>query len=123
MMEVAKAVALSGDGVGGRGKDSFRLGAVLFDKRGRVVASGTNSYKTHPKLAPFTEYPFIHAEQACLLKYGLDNCEGLCMMVVRVLKDGSFANAKPCSVCSSLLRACGVRDVYYSTKEGKVGNL
>ena len=118
LSEIARAVALSGNGTGGRNGRSFRLGAILFDKKGRVVRSATNSYKSHPRLLNYSSYPFLHAESACVLKQGLDNCDSLSLMVVRVLRDGTFADAKPCASCQKLLLDTGVNKVYYSDNKG-----
>lgn len=117
LLDVAKGVALSGSGVGGRNSRSFRLGAVLFDKQHRIITAGVNSYKTHPKLIPFTKYPFIHAEQACILNHGLDNCEGLSIAVVRVKRDGSIGNAEPCETCKTIMKVVGITKCYHSTED------
>lgn len=122
LKEIATLVALSSPGVGGKTKQTFRLGAVLFDRKGRVLKAKVNSYKTNPRLSKYTEYPHVHAEQACILSYGLDNCEGLSLMVVRVRRDGSLADSKPCSVCKKMLDNCGLKSVWYSTKDGELTN-
>ena len=108
----AKAVAMSGNGVGTKGK--FRLGAVLVEKNS-VISVGHNSYKTHPIMASRTEWPFLHAEQHAIIRAGVDNCEGLDLYVARVLKNNELALSKPCSVCAKLIRNVGIKNVYYST--------
>lgn len=117
LIEIATTVAEASEGVGGRSRKTFKLGCVLFDKRGRVVKAKTNSMKTHPKLAKLTDWPFLHAEQACILSQGVDNCEGLNLLVVRVRKDGSFGNAEPCAVCKKLIKLAGVNNVIWSRPE------
>jgi tRNA(Arg) A34 adenosine deaminase TadA len=118
LLETTKAVALSSPGVGGRKGTTFRLAATLFDKKGKIISSGVNSYKTHPRLAPFTSFPFIHAEQACILRVGLDFCEGLNLMVVRVKGDDSLGLAKPCVVCRGLIRNVGIKGVWFTNEQG-----
>lgn len=114
---LAFGAALSGPGVGGRNKNTFRLGASLVDGNIPVIA-GHNSYKTHPALAKLSEYPFQHAESACFIRHGLDNCKGLSLFVVRVDRRGFIANAKPCDTCTSLATEIGIKDMYYTTNKG-----
>jgi deoxycytidylate deaminase len=110
-IEAARAVALLSPGVGAN--NNFRLGCVLVNKN-MVVSSGFNSYKTHPALYYLTKYPYLHAEQAAILKRGLDNCKGLDMYVVRILKDGTLATSKPCKVCASMIKDVGIRRVVWT---------
>ncbi len=118
LLEAARGVAISSGGVGGRNGKSFRLGAVLSNRSGHILTAGVNSYKTHPELLHFTKYPFIHAEQACMLKWGLDNCFGLTLTVVRIKQDGSLGNSKPCPVCCEIMRTVGIKEcIYYDENE------
>ena len=108
----AHAIAMSGNGVGTRGK--FRLGAVLVH-RNIIVSIGMNSYKTHPLMAERTEWPFLHAEQHAIIRAGVDNCEGLDLYIARVLKNNDLALSKPCKVCIELIKDVGIKNIYYST--------
>ena len=110
MMYVAYGAALASPGVGPN--NNFRLGAVLVDGP-RVVSVGFNSYKTHPKLITYTEYPYLHAEQAAIFKHGMENCEGLDLYVIRVLRDGRAAISDPCPVCKQLIEDVGIGGVYF----------
>lgn len=119
LVEAAKAVALSGPGTGRR--NSFRVGAVLFDNRGRVLAAKHNSYKTHPFLSSFTKWPFQHAESACLLAHGLDYCSEASLLVVRYHLDSrTLSCAKPCEVCAKLINMAGIQKVYFSNWKGEI---
>ena len=112
----AKAVSMNGNGVGA-GRKAFRLGSVLVNKNS-IVSVGNNSYKTHPLLKHRTEWPFLHAEQHAIIKRGLDNCEGLDLYVVRILKNLSYAISYPCTVCKVLIKEVGIRNVYYIDVKG-----
>ena len=112
----AYAVAMTGNGVGMRGK--FRLGAILVYKN-NIVSIGMNSYKTHPLMAARTEWPFLHAEQHAIIRAGVDNCEGLDLYIARVLKNNDLALSKPCDVCTELIKDVGIKNVYYSTDAKK----
>ena len=112
----AKAVSMNGNGVGA-GRKAFRLGSVLVNKN-CIISVGNNSYKTHPLLKYRTEWPFLHAEQHAIIKRGLDNCEGLDLYVVRILKNLSYAISYPCTVCKVLIKEVGIRNVYYIDVKG-----
>lgn len=116
MALLARSAALEAEGVGKR--RSYRLGAVLFDDRGRVWSVKTNKLKTHPVLAKYTQFPYLHAETACVLGHGLDNCNGMNIMVVRVLRDGTPAISNPCCVCRDVMSLAGIHTVYYYGKKG-----
>ena len=117
----AKAVSMNGNGVGA-GRKAFRLGSVLVNKNS-IVSVGNNSYKTHPLLKHRTEWPFLHAEQHAIIKRGLDNCEGLDLYVVRILKNLSYAISYPCTVCKVLIKEVGIRNVYYIDVKGNFARV
>lgn len=116
-LEAARAVALTSLGTGQR--NSFRVGAVLID-RNRIVTAKSNSYKTHPLLVKYSEWPFQHAESACVLSHGLDNCDGLDLLVTRVDKKGRLTMSKPCPSCTALMVDTHIRNVYYTNWEGQL---
>lgn len=116
MLEAAKAVALSGPGVGGRNGTNFRIGAVLFSGN-HVISAKHNELKTHPKLARYSPWPFLHAESSCILHAGFDASHGVDLAVSRVKRDGSVALAKPCTVCQAVIRQAGIRRVFYTTDD------
>lgn len=89
-------------------------------RRGKPVLTKNNSLKTHPYLAKYTEYPYLHAESSVVLAYGLDNCRGLDIFVTRTLRDGTTTMAKPCKVCTRILNEVGIRKVYYTNWKGKI---
>ena len=121
MRDAAYAVALSGQGVGPR--CAFRHGAVLFDRSGKILSAKSNSLKTHPKLAKFTDYPYLHAESACILGHGMDNCDGLSLLVLRVLKNTQVSLSKPCIICQRIIEDAGLKSVYYTDVNGMVKRL
>lgn len=95
--------------------------AIIYDKRGRVISVGKNSYiKTHPKQARHAarvglpEKVFCHAEVAAIVR-----CKNLSkayrIVVSRVDKNGNFRNAKPCIVCQSAITEAGIKKVEWTT--------
>lgn len=117
MFDIARLISLDGPGVGGRDGNTFRLGAVLVNGPIGVV-SRYNSYKTHPVLAKFTPYPYLHAEQAVILFQGLDNCEGLSLFTLRITRQDEIALARPCKICQELIKLAKIANVYYTTGNG-----
>lgn len=99
--------------------------AKTYDKRGRIIAVGTNNYtKTHPTQQYFAKKvgleckDKLHAEIQALVRSSDKKVYKL--TVERYLQDGSPAMAKPCRVCQEAIVAYGVSVVEYTTSEGFV---
>jgi len=88
------------------------LFAQVYDKRGKLVGSGTNHYsKTHPiqahfaKMVGLPEKIYLHAEIAALL-----DCRDKIphsIHVSRYTKNGRPALAAPCPACMAAIKAWG----------------
>jgi len=94
------------------------LTAIIYDKKGRVLSIGKNSYtKTHPKmyrLGKITGNPdaiYLHAEIAALVK-----CRGVPykIKIERFDKDGNPKLAKPCDICDLAIKEAGIKYVEYT---------
>ena len=94
--------------------------AVIYDRKGRVLSIGKNSYvKTHTLQAKHAEKvglpdkQFLHAEIHAITK-----CKDLSkahkILVTRYGKSGQPLLAKPCPVCQSALEAVGISVVEYT---------
>ena len=94
--------------------------AIIYDRRGRVLSIGKNSYvKTHPLQAKYAtrvglpEKQFLHAEIAAIVK-----CRDLArahkIEVLRVGRNGDLLLAKPCPVCESAIKASGIKHVEHT---------
>lgn len=93
--------------------ESFKFGALVCDKKGRIVATGYNRHTTHPRYGS-GPYKMLHAEGNALWsceKLGI-NPKGLVMYVFRERSNLS----KPCEYCTKLLKKHGIAKVYYSIK-------
>jgi tRNA(Arg) A34 adenosine deaminase TadA len=99
----------------------YSITAVIYDKRGRVISIGKNSYtKTHTyqaKVASKAGLPhkvFLHAEIHAILK-----CQDLKrahkIFVSRYSQDGKALNAKPCPICESAIKEAGIKMVEYTS--------
>ena len=94
--------------------------AIIYDRRGRVLSIGKNSYiKTHPLQAKYAikaglpEKQFLHAEVAAIVRCR-DLAKAHRIEVLRTGRDGSFLLAKPCPVCQSAILASGIKHIEHS---------
>ena len=101
-------------------KKKFHITARVYDKRGRLLTTGTNSYeKSHPlqsKYAVMTglgDKIFLHAEISALSKLKKHH-KPYRIVVERYLKDGTPACAKPCVVCSAAIQSFNIPVVEYT---------
>lgn len=101
-------------------KARFDITAIIYDKRGRVLSIGKNSYvKTHPLQhhhackVGLPEKQFLHAEI-----HAISRCKKLDrahrISVMRFDAKGKPSNAKPCPVCESAIRAAGISIVEHT---------
>lgn len=99
-----------------KGYGKYRLGAVILDRRGRVLGRGYNRPVTHPTFG--NEHSGnLHAEASALisaLKTGSDLSGGTCY----VYRQGGNCS-KPCPCCEAFLRSHGISHVYYSNNGGQ----
>lgn len=95
-----------------------RVGAVAV-RKGKVVSIGRNwPYKTHPMMKKYHEHKTIHAEADCAIGIDRELLSGATIYVYRELRDGSLALAKPCEVCSMILKDLNIKRVFYTTPNG-----
>lgn len=98
----------------------FDITAIIYDKRGRVLSIGKNSYvKTHPYQAQcarsvgMPEKQFLHAEIHAIIR-----CKKLSkarkIVVTRFNNRGEPLKAKPCPVCASAIEAAGIKYVEHT---------
>ena len=101
-------------------RGEFNLTATLYDKRGRKLAVGTNSYtKSHPLQGKFAveagkpDAIFLHAEIDALRK-----CKDWTairkIVVERYDTKGNPKLAKPCKVCQYAIEQIGIPEVEYT---------
>jgi len=93
------------------GYGKFRLGAAIYDKKGKLISKGYNKRKTHPKFGA-GYYTRLHAEGDALLKALKSNEDIVGGYCVVYRNKGNLA--KPCKCCESMLRESGISEVYYT---------
>ena len=96
------------------------LTAIAYDKRGRILSIGRNSYvKTHPLQAKAAASVgddskiYLHAEVAALVKVK-DWSKIYRLVVTRFNSKGEPVCAKPCRVCQFVLDQAGVDKVEHT---------
>lgn len=96
----------------------YELTALAYNKRGKLLAVGKNSYtKTHPLQAFFGKKGgkpnaiYMHAELAALLK-AKEPVHRL--VVTRFNKKGQPVLAKPCPGCQEAIKYFGVKYVEHT---------
>lgn len=96
----------------------YDITALAYDKRGKLLAVGRNSYvKTHPLQAKFSKKAgnqhavFIHAELSALLK---SRAKVHKLVVLRYDRSGNPAAAKPCAACQLAIKHFDVKHVEHT---------
>ena len=96
------------------------LTAIIYDRKGRVISMGKNSYiKTHPLQAKLAnevglrDKIFLHAEIDALVK--LKNWDKAHKIVItRTGKNGDLLLAKPCPVCERAIKLAGIKEIQHT---------
>ena len=91
-------------------KQQQQMTAIIYDKKGRILSIGKNSYiKTHPMQDKYNKmagkgysaygYAYLHCEIDAI-----NRCKNLDkaykIRVTRVRRDGSYGMACPCKACA-----------------------
>lgn len=95
----------------GKSRLKFKIGAAIVDKKGRILAVGHNSTKTHPHFGSKAPWKTMHAEGNVLYscaKLGI-NPAGMTMIIYR--KGGL---CKPCPDCQKLIERYKIKKVIYT---------
>lgn len=95
------------------------VSAFVYDKRGRLLATGQNSYvKTHPLMAKAAmevgepHRIYLHAEVAALIKCDWNKAHRL--LVTRYGSEGRPLLAKPCKVCHHFISLTNIKIVEHT---------
>lgn len=99
----------------------FNITAIIYDKRGRVLSIGKNSYiRTHPLQAKWAKKAgqdyhkvYLHAEVAAIVR--CRNIEKAYKIVVtRFNRDGEPVNCKPCAACQLAIAYSGIKVIEHT---------
>ena len=119
---------LAVDNPGTRGR--FKLAAGIVYKK-HLIATGVNSYKSHPLMTQFgknSDAICIHAEidaiKNALRLVTQDQLARCDMYILRVKRSGESKNsplvraiARPCEGCQRAIVHFGIRNVYYTVDQ------
>lgn len=105
---LAQSIALKGDK---KVKRHYRLGAVGIRTDGVTVTANNVSCQHFS--------PTAHAEARLVRKLNW----GSKVYVVRILRNGDLAKARPCPQCQKILRGKGIQTVFYSISNFEYGVL
>jgi tRNA(Arg) A34 adenosine deaminase TadA len=97
-----------------------QITAIIYDKRGRVLSVGQNSYvKSHPYQAELAQRVgeadriFLHAEV-----HAITRCRDLArahrIRVFRWNRAGRPMLARPCAICAEAIRAAGIQHIEHT---------
>jgi deoxycytidylate deaminase len=102
------------------GAPHHKVGAAIFAGR-RLISLGWNSKKTHPDSK--TRHQAHHAEFAALIGNYKYDLVGAVIYVTRITPGGVLSMSKPCEHCQEVIRASGIRKVFYTNHAGDVEKL
>jgi deoxycytidylate deaminase len=99
-----------------RSKSKVKMGAALIYSNGRIVAACNND-KSSPGASRWYKYyeAGTHAEYNLISRSMLNELpiKGVCF-VARLLANGEFGLARPCSSCRAMLRGLGIRKIVFT---------
>lgn len=94
--------------------------AIIYDRKGKVLSVGKNNYtKSHPlqaRHAGLCNVPykiFLHAEVHAVTQLSYFQVAHS-ILVSRYNSKGEPVNARPCSICKSLLDEVGIREIRHT---------
>ena len=99
----------------------FRHAALCLDNRGHIIATATNSAKTHPQQAEYAKRVgkpqkiSLHAELAALVRAKADVHT---LIVCRINRTSDLRLSRPCPVCMLAMQEAGVQEIWFSTNSG-----
>ena len=102
-------------------KKQHAITAIIYDKRGRVLSVGQNSYvKSHTVMARHAnkvglpEKIYLHAEAHSIIKCK-DLSKAHTIRVFRYNSQGLPVNAKPCLICMQIIKEANIKNIEWTT--------
>lgn len=94
-----------------------RIGCVITNKKGRVIAAGFNKKKTHPKQKAYAiktdneHHEYLHAEIDALVK---SHHSPHTIYISRIMRNGNTGLARPCDICMMAIKEAGIQRIVYT---------
>ena len=106
-------------------KKKYFIFAKIVSRNFKPLSFGFNSYKRgsalqarFAKRCGFADKLYTHAEVDAIRKLRPNQLEkAYAILVYRFDGNGNPALAKPCKVCQSVIKAAGIKKIYYTTSE------
>lgn len=100
----------------------WKLGSVLW-RGGSVLSTACNRIRNDPDVVENSKYFLctVHSEVAAIKAAG--DVSGAKLFVARRRRDGGLGLAKPCDRCMKVIRASGVRRVFYTDDQGQWASM
>lgn len=102
-------------------KTRFKIKATIYDKKGRVLAVGKNSYvKTHPTMKTLAQKchlqykEYLHAEIDAIIKCSKKGGVPYKIFIERYDSFGKPRNAAPCPICCLAIKKVGIKLIAYT---------
>lgn len=107
----------------------LHIGAVIVSGN-KLVSVGANKWRTHTKQKKYTPYRYntvweadedvgrCHAEMDAIIRAGRSDLSGATIYVYRQDMNGHLAESKPCGACMQAIKEAGIRDVFYTSRDG-----
>ena len=127
VIDMLTRLAIENPGV----RSKYKIAAGVVYKK-NLIATGINSYKTHPLMWEFGKNQdslFLHAEidaiknsLRLITQEQLTKCD---MYIVRVKRSQTnkrwvFGLAKPCKGCQRAIESFNVKNIFYTTDENNI---
>lgn len=127
VIDMLTRLAIENPGV----RSKYKIAAGVVYKK-NLIATGINSYKTHPLMWEFGKNQdslFLHAEidaiknsLRLITQEQLTKCD---MYIVRVKRSQTnkrwvFGLAKPCKGCQRAIETFDVKNIFYTTDENNI---
>jgi deoxycytidylate deaminase len=97
-----------------------RHAAFLVEKN-KIISIGMNKEKSHPlqkEFSRFANMTYLHAEIDCLKSVGKFDLNKTTLYILRIDKNGQYANSAPCKGCQEFLNQTKIRRIVYSVNNG-----
>ena len=122
--EIAKSVSKTSD------YHRIKIGAVIVHRRD-IIAVAANEPKSHPKQYELNKLQYmdknfdhcqhyLHAEMKCILRCKDTDLSRARIYIYREDMQGNLAICRPCIACMTMIRNVGIREIFYTTKDGYV---
>jgi len=103
-------------------KDLRTFHATFVLNKNKIISIGINSNKTHPEIEKYkyNHEVGIHSELDAILKLNkISKINNYTFVNIRLKKDKTVANSKPCAGCQVLLNRINYKKFLYSTDNEK----